>query len=757
MKNKYNITVSLMYLCFTLLFLVKSIKISGAVWGEIIICTLFQYCIIALFIYSGRDRKARIKYILYGALVLIVIGFLFRTKVFEIINDLYDMFAQCIGNLQSALTTNTAVSFEKITLIIIVAVIALVTVFYLLVNFKLEMIASILLCGLMGYMYRFGYKKDVTSFTMAFVVMNLIIAALRNNARINTLADNSKKAVSIVIVILITSLITSAIPKNYSGIEKVTFSGITFGNEKKVIGYDDLSKKLGGSLELNSDVAFEYSYPAGVSDGITYFRGQTYDVYDGRNWTKSDFQKVVDSAEYKKKFSGIDKKYVDYVDIYPKNLKVKTFLAPERSYYVKKNDNSSGKIDEHNKVFDNGSKISDNYRVEFIDKSITKNLKEGNVNTIGDNDKENDEYRQLIKPYEDFMTEYDELTNAAVNQAQYLSVPKSMPDSLKKQIDDELNGYATNPDDRAVSDYEKVTQIYRYISSRCIYDLNASNLPKGKDFVDFFLNKDKKGYCMHFATACVMLCRMEGIPARLVTGFKETMTGKKPGEKYSITNNQAHAWCEVFMKDGIASNIDKHWITVDPTPDKDGMCEGIEPPKISSDSSDSIKNMETNEVTYSSKNYHSDKDFDENHSRVKQFLDEDSSTSSGADKKIDKKIVIPIVAILLLSVIRIIAISLKYRMLKKKESNIRNTAAMMKMLGFIGYKKKNTETELEFAERIDDYYLKKDVIKMMNLCNAEYYGSEKKNSEGYLLLLIIKKRIVDKIEFKFYVKQFFLF
>ena len=45
----------------------------------------------------------------------------------------------------------------------------------------------------------------------------------------------------------------------------------------------------------------------------------------------------------------------------------------------------------------------------------------------------------------------------------------------------------------------------------------------------------------------------------------------------------------------------------------------------------------------------------------------------------------------------------------------------------------------------------------MNLCNAEYYGSEKENSEGYLLLLTIKKRIVDKIEFEFYVKQFFLF
>lgn len=246
-----------------------------------------------------------------------------------------------------------------------------------------------------------------------------------------------------------------------------------------------------------------------------------------------------------------------------------------------------------------------------------------------------------------------------------------MPSSLKKQIDDELNAYSANLEDNHVSDYEKVTWIYRYISSRCKYDLNAANLPKGKDFVDFFLNKDKKGYCMHFATACVMLCRMEGIPARLVTGFKETMTGKKPGEKYSVTNNQAHAWCEVFIKDNIASKVDKHWITVDPTPDKDGMCEGIEASKISSDSSDSINNMKTNEVTYSSENYHSNKDFDENHSRAKQLLDEESSASSSAVKKIDNKIVIPIMAV--------------------------------------------------------------------------------------LLLLTIKKRIVDKIEFEFYVKQFFLF
>ena len=233
MKKKYNITVSLMYLFFTILFLVKSLKISGAVWGEINVCSVFQYCIIALFTYNGNRWKERRKYLLYSVLIVIVLGFLFRTKVFEIGNIIYDMFAQCVNNLSAALISNTAVSYDKITLIIMVVVIGLVTLFYTMVSFKLEMIASVLLCGLMGFMYRFGYRKDVISFTMVFIAMNFIVAALKNNVRINTLADNSKKIISIIIVIVITCLITDAIPKNYSGIEKITFSGISFGNEKK--------------------------------------------------------------------------------------------------------------------------------------------------------------------------------------------------------------------------------------------------------------------------------------------------------------------------------------------------------------------------------------------------------------------------------------------------------------------------------------------------------------------------------------------
>ena len=222
-----------MYLFFTILFLVKSLKISGAVWGEIIVCSVFQYCIIALFTYSRNMWKESGKYLLYSVFIVIVLGFLFRTKVFEIGNIIYDMFAECVNNLSEAVISNTAVSYDKITLIIMVVVIGLVTLFYTMVSLRLEMIASVLLCGLMGFMYRFGYRKDVISLTMVFIAMNLIVAALKNNVRINTLTDNSKTIISIIIVIVITCLMTDAIPKDYSGIEKITFSGISFGNEKK--------------------------------------------------------------------------------------------------------------------------------------------------------------------------------------------------------------------------------------------------------------------------------------------------------------------------------------------------------------------------------------------------------------------------------------------------------------------------------------------------------------------------------------------
>ncbi|HPP99406.1 MAG TPA: transglutaminase-like domain-containing protein, partial [Termitinemataceae bacterium] len=60
--------------------------------------------------------------------------------------------------------------------------------------------------------------------------------------------------------------------------------------------------------------------------------------------------------------------------------------------------------------------------------------------------------------------------------------------------------------------------------------------------IERFLFEEKKGYCLHFASALVALARERGIPARLVEGYRIYLDEKGAGE---IRGTNAHAWVEV--------------------------------------------------------------------------------------------------------------------------------------------------------------------------------------------------------------------
>lgn len=75
-----------------------------------------------------------------------------------------------------------------------------------------------------------------------------------------------------------------------------------------------------------------------------------------------------------------------------------------------------------------------------------------------------------------------------------------------------------------------------------------------KTFLDEFLLDKQEGYCIHFATAFVLLARAEGFSARYVQGFCV------PAEKEVMVNSgMAHAWAEVYVEG-------KGWIPFEPTP-----------------------------------------------------------------------------------------------------------------------------------------------------------------------------------------------
>jgi len=95
------------------------------------------------------------------------------------------------------------------------------------------------------------------------------------------------------------------------------------------------------------------------------------------------------------------------------------------------------------------------------------------------------------------------------------------------------------------------------IASEVTYSLTPGKTPQNRDFVNYFLLENKKGYCTHYATAGVLLARMAGIPARYATGYLVVgndfnSNTKNANNTYTvdIMDNRGHAWAEVYL-DGL--------------------------------------------------------------------------------------------------------------------------------------------------------------------------------------------------------------
>ena len=80
------------------------------------------------------------------------------------------------------------------------------------------------------------------------------------------------------------------------------------------------------------------------------------------------------------------------------------------------------------------------------------------------------------------------------------------------------------------------------------YTLSPGMMPRGRDFVEYFLFENHKGYCMHFASAVVALLRSAGVPARYVEGYtvsRRDFNGR--GGWADIPDSRAHAWAEIYL------------------------------------------------------------------------------------------------------------------------------------------------------------------------------------------------------------------
>ena len=114
------------------------------------------------------------------------------------------------------------------------------------------------------------------------------------------------------------------------------------------------------------------------------------------------------------------------------------------------------------------------------------------------------------------------------------------------------------------SPYEKAQAIQTFLTRNYRYSLDAPLAGLDRPLEEFLFLR-KTGYCEHYATAMVIMLRMVGIPARLVTGFLAAEWNEY-GHYYVVRQQDAHAWVEVHLPHS-------GWVMMDPTPPSN---EGVE-------------------------------------------------------------------------------------------------------------------------------------------------------------------------------------
>lgn len=120
---------------------------------------------------------------------------------------------------------------------------------------------------------------------------------------------------------------------------------------------------------------------------------------------------------------------------------------------------------------------------------------------------------------------------------------------------------------------EAVGILARYYQAEIPYTLKPGLTPYRRDFINYFLTQNRKGYCAHFASAATLILRYLGIPAKYVEGYaidssdiaekgeiladasyKDYYDGYSPLGAQAVisvdaTDANAHAWVEIYDKE----------------------------------------------------------------------------------------------------------------------------------------------------------------------------------------------------------------
>ncbi|HOM03652.1 MAG TPA: transglutaminase-like domain-containing protein [Acetivibrio sp.] len=118
---------------------------------------------------------------------------------------------------------------------------------------------------------------------------------------------------------------------------------------------------------------------------------------------------------------------------------------------------------------------------------------------------------------------------------------------LPQNISDRVFKLAQKITEGKESTYDKALAIEQYFhNSDYVYDLDPPRIPSGAEAIDYFLFDSKKGFCIHYASAMVVLARACGLPARYSEGYVADEFDSSTG-RFVVRDKDAHAFPEVYI------------------------------------------------------------------------------------------------------------------------------------------------------------------------------------------------------------------
>lgn len=171
-----------------------------------------------------------------------------------------------------------------------------------------------------------------------------------------------------------------------------------------------------------------------------------------------------------------------------------------------------------------------------------------------------DAWRMSESLMDAFYSEQTSFIHAAIDYNNFVySHYTQLPEALEKRLDQYLYEHNLN-----IKNYFNpnafANAVITRVQSENSYTLSPGMTPEGRDFVEYFLFENHKGYCVHFASATVALLRSAGVPARYVEGYAVSPSDFEEYDEWAnIPDSRSHAWVEIYL-----SAVG--WVPVEATP-----------------------------------------------------------------------------------------------------------------------------------------------------------------------------------------------